>query len=368
MMIVLMLGGSRASAQLFFQNPSFDGTPCSHCTPSGWHTCFGTPDVLPDSSNLYALNVTNPVHGATVIGIGAAYFSQPSVYEAFGQRVTDCIANETVFFSLYSKCGIDTSDGRHFFGGGALKIFGSVDSCGVDQYLWHSPLMDSTWLHLNVLLQPTAEIDYLRFQASNSEPCPQSICSWYIYVDHLSPIYIVQPGGIAIEQSDTAIYKGNCLYLSATTGSSADSVWWQSGQGGYIVEEWVDAGQPQCPDSTRQYYAFMLSKQTPDTCVGRYISIDTITVTVIDTTTALQEPSAPSPPLLYPNPARQSCTLHTAAAGRVLLHNALGQLLLQQAVPAGRSSLPLQGLPAGLYIATFTPAHCPAWRGRLVVE
>ncbi len=72
--------------------------------------------------------------------------------------------------------------------------------------------------------------------------------------------------------------------------------------------------------------------------------------------------------LVSPNPAASSVQVTIPTAGRLLLINALGQVGLDMTVEAGDQTIPILGLPAGLWQLRLTAPNGAVQTGKVVIE
>lgn len=156
-----------------FTNPSFEGTPpplFNSAGGNGWTNCQDTPDVLPNTSGAYngwGSNIA-PSDGQAYLGIQSIY----NTHESFGQQLrTPLKAGVTYTFLVdvayrgdynpnFNATKIDV----------VLTIKGGQQSCS-GSWLWSKviPTTRTSWQSDTVTITPTADVNYLEFQARGSD-------------------------------------------------------------------------------------------------------------------------------------------------------------------------------------------------------
>ncbi len=342
----------KASAQIQLQNPSMEGTAClGYCYPNEWTFCETLCGVLDSSVTVLAdKKPANPVDGIAYVFLE----NQPPLDVGSLAQYLQCPLKNghTYLFQLHdATCWSDSANSEAF---GYLQIYGGYDSCDRHQLLWQSELLDTVWKLETITFTPNANYDWFILW-----PQYDSIPFVDIAVDALSPIYLINANEVNVSGStDTTIYPGNCVNLSATSTNTAyDSLYCKDMNTGSIISagSWNTIV---CPDSNATYLIAMRDS-VPD-CAGYKWSYDTVRVTVLDTATGLRDKQTLQNKLMvYPNPGSDLIhILFDSEAGNqpydLTLKNMLGQTVYSKAIWPGISyQVDVTGFSAGAYQAAI---------------
>jgi gliding motility-associated-like protein len=191
-------------------NPSFEGTPSKHVTPSPWNTCGVTPDTQPGHWGV----TLPPSNGNSYVGFvnGGSSWLEGASQQLSGNM----IANVTYTFTIdlaatnANQGGINNSSrcGIHLYGGNSL--------CATTSLLWSSPIITHlNWQTYTVTFTPTQNFSHVYFRVHGGH-------LGYVLVDNITP-FVAQGVNITSHVSGAS---ENCSFnLNGTvSGSSTDSV------------------------------------------------------------------------------------------------------------------------------------------------
>lgn len=147
------------SAQIYFDNASFEGNPEDATMPTGWHHCRDgtTPDILPGPWNV----IKEAYDGDTYLGLISR---ENGTWESIEQRLSAPMKKgECYQFNLmlsYTKkyAGYDLPL--------KLRIWGSSSKCGRDQLLAETRFVrHEDWRNYEFDFYPKNDINYVIFEA-----------------------------------------------------------------------------------------------------------------------------------------------------------------------------------------------------------
>lgn len=156
----IALSSWQPSGKIYFQNPSFEGTPDTGKSPKGWYAGHpgSTPDILPG-----AWEILSPAaqDGSTYVGL---IVREDGTREDIRQSMSEPLsAGQCYAFSMY------LAHAPKYVGYNKptrLRIWGSAEKGGPSQLLATSPLIDHTdWRVYKFELSPTSTIKHLIFEA-----------------------------------------------------------------------------------------------------------------------------------------------------------------------------------------------------------
>ena len=181
LIVVGLLFFSVAKAQEF-DNPSFEGEPQDARIPEGWFGCQPgtTPDILPGPWGVY----DDAENGQTYLGL---ITRQDGTWESIGQRLSRALETEECYFFFIDLAKSDTYTG--YTGETRLRIWGSVEKCGLDQLLFDSGnVKNEYWKKHKVHFTTENEIRYITLEVYFTEGA-KTAYKGNILMDNLSPIY-----------------------------------------------------------------------------------------------------------------------------------------------------------------------------------
>ena len=158
--IFLVLGFcQKSSAQIFLDNPSFEGTPEDATMPTGWHACKQgtTPDILPGPWGV----VKNAYDGDTYLGLISR---DDGTWESIEQRLNQPLKAEECY-----QFNLQLSYSKKYAGYNLplkLRIWGCTTKCSRDQLLAETKFVNhDEWRKYVLEFYPKKEINYLIFEA-----------------------------------------------------------------------------------------------------------------------------------------------------------------------------------------------------------
>lgn len=348
-MLVIVVVGTKANAQIQLQNPSMEGPPClGYCYPTDWTYCETLCVVVDSTVSLYQdKKPSSPVDGIAYVFIEN---QPPFDLGSISQRINCPFkSGYTYYLTMYAATFWSSMGASQAFG--KLEVYAGYDSCDRHQLLWQSELLDTVWKKESITFTPNQNYDWLILW-----PQYDSIPFVDIAVDALSPIYLINANQVNALSNDTAIYAGNCVSLEASsTNTTYDSLYWINATTNttFSPNQWNTLV---CPDSSTMYLIAMRDS-VPD-CAGYKWSYDTVRVHVIDTTTAIGKAQLNNFALsVYPNPAKETVMIKGTATDKLdlLLQalNPLGQVMYQQAF-SDAEQLNIAHWPVGMYCFTLS--------------
>lgn len=363
--LVIVVVGTKANAQIQLQNPSMEGTSCwGPCDPPlEWSYCEALFWVVDTSTTFWPEKVPNRAYDSIAYVILENQASTND-FGSISQKV-NCAFNAGFTYSLSVYCASwfepNVFDSLYR---GYLSLYLGVDSCDRQELVWQSPLLDSVWSRFDINFTPSNNSDWFILW-----PMRDTLIA-DIAVDALSPIYLINANQVNALSSDTAIYAGNCVSLEASsTNTTYDSLYWINATTNttFSPNQWNTLV---CPDSSTMYLIAMRDSVTD--CAGYKWSYDTIRVQVIDTTTAIGKAQLNNFALsVYPNPAKETVMIKCIATDKqdLLLQavDALGQVVYQQAF-SDSQQLNVAHWPAGMYCFTLSQNGQPLATARFLKE
>ncbi len=186
-----VLGQCGSGPVLTVNNPSFEGTPQAHVTPTGWDICM--PGVTPDTQPGFWGCTLPPSNGNSYIGL--VYQPSTGWQEGAGQTLSSpMVAGITYNFTidLATMASADPATGiilpPHCV---QLQLWGGMSGvnsgCDKSELLWTSPQVNNfTWQPYNLTFTPTSNWDHILFLIYTTLPA----CSdgQYLLMDNMSPI------------------------------------------------------------------------------------------------------------------------------------------------------------------------------------
>lgn len=190
---------------LSVQNPSFEGTPQAHVTPSPWTNCLWnqTPDTQPGSWGV-TLPATN---GSTYLGM--VHESASGWQEGASQLLSSPMISGVTYSFTIDLANSSATGGGLIPGCIELQIWGSNSACDQAQLLWSSGNITpyDVWQTHTVSFTPSSNWTYINLVSHNlgcsADP--------YILADNMSPI---NPTNVSV----TALVNNNVSCLGGNTG------------------------------------------------------------------------------------------------------------------------------------------------------
>ncbi len=204
------------SAQIVFQNPSFEGTPAGAQAPPNWFICSGTPDIQP---GFYGTTQT-PSHGNTYLG----FHHEESVSAYFPNGIGLCSGLQFTMDVSIVPLNVPGNSlwesNNQGVNPGYICIYGGYSSCDFTELLWQSELLTnvSNWQTINIQLTATQNFTYLNFA-----PCVNANGSWtYFGIDNIQGV-VNAPVPVDVGPAQT-VCIGQPINLSASfTGATSYS-------------------------------------------------------------------------------------------------------------------------------------------------
>ncbi|MFN8275846.1 MAG: T9SS type A sorting domain-containing protein [Chitinophagales bacterium] len=350
--LIVFYSFSFLSAQIFFRNPSFEGTICTTCAPDSWSYCNFENLVLDSfyAGQLYpGIIPYKGISGSNVLFMEKEY---PHDFGGVSQRM-GCILNGNVYsynFFSASLWGPPDSFYSRFSVPGYMTIYLGNDSCDRRQKIYQSPVLDSSWHHITVTFQPDSNYQWISFWPENDSLT--KIVD--IALDALSPIYLINANAVHVASKDTVVYtqpnEQKCITVKATsTITTYDTVRWYKLVDTVKVPVALGLQASVCVDSNTTFLIGL--RDSVMGCAGVEWSWDTLRVWVRDTVLGVREVDAVDAFSLQPNPVVDVLTITPSFEGPYewTITDALGRL---SAKGRGRNTteVPLDGLSRGAYL------------------
>ncbi|MES2619434.1 MAG: hypothetical protein V4615_01170, partial [Bacteroidota bacterium] len=176
---------------LTIQNPSFEGTPQAHVTPTPWTNCqpSQTPDTQPGS---WGINLP-PTNGSAYLGL--VHQASTGWQEGAAGLLSSPMTAGTFYTFTIDLANVQTSDPGIGIDPGCAEcqIWGGNNPCDFGELLWQSGNITpyDTWQNYTVSFTPSQNWPYIAIYI-NSLGCTDGP---YILVDNMSPIL---PPSVAI--------------------------------------------------------------------------------------------------------------------------------------------------------------------------
>jgi hypothetical protein len=283
-MLIFLSIGLTAHTQIFWDNPGFEGVPCSggaitnDDTAIALVTCFlpgfsGCKQLhfLPDDSMLQIYyNDVKVLQGKTALGL--AFVRYGSKYKTATAEVSTnftCILKQSRTYQ-FSVFGVSLLANR-----GKFQLRTKVDSCTVIDIVYESPYLDSIWGNYEVVFTPTSSSNMLDFSSVQEDD--STILSIGILLDSLTPILTHNGNDVHSTMNDTVVKSPACFTLAAHANiSTYDTVYWKDSSGTILASDF-DGGTV-CPQAST-YYVIAMRDSVPD-CAGYWWSYDTVRITI----------------------------------------------------------------------------------------
>lgn len=159
LIILFICGTNSLTAQIYFDNASFEGNPEDATMPTGWHHCLDgtTPDILPGPWNV----IKEAYDGDTYLGLISR---ENGTWESIEQRLSSPMKKgECYQFNLM------LSYTKKYAGYNLplkLRIWGSASKCGRDQLLAETRFIrHEDWRNYEFDFYPRQDINYVIFEA-----------------------------------------------------------------------------------------------------------------------------------------------------------------------------------------------------------
>ena len=213
-------------------NPSFEGTPGPHVTPTPWNTCGITPDTQPGSWGV----ALAPSDGNTYLGLVA---SEPAWLEGASQElITPLTANTFYGFEIDLSATAASGGGINPNAFNQLEVWGGNTLCDKGELLWTSPVIDHLgWQTYLATFTPTSNHDFIYLVVSGSnnayllvdnlkEPSQQtSVLDVLTPIDSMATSCTVNLAGVVDETTIDSILIEGAFQNSPLSISTNDSPW-----------------------------------------------------------------------------------------------------------------------------------------------
>jgi len=169
-----------SEAQLFLDNPSFEGTPQDATTPVGWHGCATgtTPDILPGPWGVFE----ESSDGDTFLGL---ITRRDGTHESIGQRLKKPILPKQCYQFKLDVARSITYNG--YSNPLKLRVWGGTTKCEKSQLIKETEFVEaSEWLTEYISFTAKKTINYIILEAFYKEE-PTSY-EGNILIDNLSPL------------------------------------------------------------------------------------------------------------------------------------------------------------------------------------
>ncbi|MFN8278194.1 MAG: T9SS type A sorting domain-containing protein [Chitinophagales bacterium] len=340
-------------SQIYFNNPSFEGTPaCGFNYPNFWSYCDYHIGLINDTFSFHCRNNYGPSHaqnGYSYVGLDRHL---PNANGSLSQ-MGSCVFKKNFSYSgvVYAASFLTPLDTITFlnFKKGRLNMYLGTDSCSKSQLIYRSPVLDSIWRLSLFEFTAQENFEILSFWIEPDTNDVVGIC-----LDALSPIYLINANAVHVANKDTVVYtqpnEQKCITVKATsTITTYDTVRWYKLVDTVKVPVAVGLQASVCVDSNTTFLIGL--RDSVMGCAGVEWSWDTLRVWVRDTVLGVREVDAVHAFTLQPNPVVDVLTITPSFEGPYdwTITDALGRL---SAKGSGRNttSVPLEGLSRGAYL------------------
>lgn len=209
---------------LTVQNPSFEGQPQSHVTPSPWGNCLQnqTPDTQPGSWGV-TLPATN---GSSYLGL--VHEASSGWQEGASQLLSSPMQAGVVYAFDIDLANSSSTDGGLVPGCIEAQIWGGNSACDQAQLLWSSGNVTpfDTWQTFHVSFTPLFNWSYINI-VSHSLGCSADP---YLLVDNMGPISAGAVGVATEMNNEESCGSGhNGMATAHVTGQSSSFTYlWSS--------------------------------------------------------------------------------------------------------------------------------------------
>lgn len=309
---------------LLVQNPSFEGPPQPHITPSPWTNCQPgqTPDTQPGS---WGISLP-PTNGSTYLGL----VNQVSAnwQEGASQQLSTPMQAGMQYTFTIDLANSSSTGGGIIPGCAECQIWGGNGACGFGELLWASGNITpyDTWITNTVTFTPTQNWPYITIYV-HSLGCTDEP---YILVDNMSPIL---PASVAV----TTTVNNNVSCANGTDGLATANIIGQN------------------PPFTYQWNSSPVQTDTvlDNVPAGTY----TITVTDANTCTATTSVVITEPQALILTPTANDATCFGTGTGSAYMSYSGGTAPMNFVWNDGTLTQNDTALFAGVYTLTVTDAH-----------
>ncbi len=163
LLLLLLFASGMLPAQIYFNNPSFEGEPQDATVPVGWLPCapLTTPDILPGVWGVYG----EPADGDTFVGL---ITRENGTFESITQRLKATLAPGQCYTFSIDLARSPTYNG--YSGAVKLRIWGGAHKCEQDQLLLETDFVESPeWETHSLQFEPEQPINYILFEAFYEE-------------------------------------------------------------------------------------------------------------------------------------------------------------------------------------------------------
>ncbi|MFN8275843.1 MAG: T9SS type A sorting domain-containing protein [Chitinophagales bacterium] len=353
--LIVFYSFSFLSAQIFFQNPSFEGDAnCIGFTvPEGWTVCDDHVGLLSDTQSAVCQPPWFPrksISGAVFVELDSR---KPNVRGTLAQGlICEFSPNKEYAFYVFAASLWGPPDSLWAQGiiPGNLSVFLGWDSCDKRQTIFRSTNLDSSWRRLEVVFTADTNYNWISFSPNRDSIDYVAV----VLLDTISPIYLINANAVHVANKDTVVYtqpnEQKCITVKATsTISTYDTVQWYKLVDTVKVPVALGLQASVCVDSNTTFLIGL--RDSVMGCAGVEWSWDTLRVWVRDTVLGVREVDAVDAFSLQPNPVVDVLTITPSFDGPYdwTITDALGRL---SAKGRGRNttSVPLEGLSRGAYL------------------
>lgn len=181
-LILLFFCVQFSSAQIAFNNPSFEDEPADATVPMGWFACERgtTPDILPGPWGVEM----DSEEGETFVGL---ITRSDGSYESIGQRLSVVLQKNNCYEFTLSLASCETYSG--FNSRVRLRVWAGTKKCKKTQLLYESSIVDQTeWEEHKVSFTAKKNLKYIIFEAYHPEDLAPA--KGHILIDNISNILI----------------------------------------------------------------------------------------------------------------------------------------------------------------------------------
>lgn len=152
---------SSLNAQIYLDNPSFEGIPSDATVPVGWFPCQPktTPDILPGPWGV----MTEPSDGETFVGIISRH---DGTFESIGQRLKMALSPDDCYIFSLELARSTTYAGTRYNSPLRLRVWIGETRCEKKQQIYLSDWIDNEEWETHVIkFTPDFKANYILLEA-----------------------------------------------------------------------------------------------------------------------------------------------------------------------------------------------------------
>lgn len=168
------------SAQILFNNPSFEDEPADATVPMGWFACERgtTPDILPGP---WGVDL-EAEEGETFVGLITRI---DGTFESIGQRLSTPLKKDLCYSFDLSTASCDTYSG--FNGQISFRVWAGNRKCKKSQLLYSSDIVDNKdWEVHKIEFTPEDKFKYITIEAYHPES--KAPIKGHVLIDNITSI------------------------------------------------------------------------------------------------------------------------------------------------------------------------------------